>query len=75
MLITSYESQGCKCAICRSDVELMQSAIDHNHNTGAFRGILCKTCNRALGMFRDDPKILQSAIEYLQLKGHYSNGT
>lgn len=39
--------------------------VDHNHSTGAVRGILCSECNTGLGKFRDDPAMLQKAIDYL----------
>lgn len=39
--------------------------IDHDHKTGAFRGILCYACNLALGLFGDDPERLAAAIKYL----------
>lgn len=73
-LVTKYEQQGGKCLICELAVPLMGSAIDHNHATGEFRGVLCKTCNRALGMFRDSPRILRRAVEYLETNGHYGDG-
>jgi hypothetical protein len=74
-LATAYEQQGGKCPICTNPIELMDSAIDHNHQSGEFRGILCKTCNRALGLFRDNPDILKSAAAYLELKGDYRDAT
>ena len=40
--------------------------IDHNHETGKVRGILCNWCNSALGHFKDDPARLYKAIEYLK---------
>jgi len=40
-------------------------AVDHNHDTGKVRELLCNTCNNGLGCFKDDPKLLQSAIKYL----------
>ncbi len=55
------------CAICK--VRLATN-IDHDHLTGQFRGILCGTCNRGLGIFYDNPTILASAIEYLEKHGN-----
>jgi hypothetical protein len=72
-LIDRYERQERCCAICRDEVSLMNSAIDHNHETGEFRGVLCLQCNRALGMFRDSAKILLSAVEYLKNLGSYGD--
>lgn len=69
--VEAYELQGGKCPICTSAISMENSAIDHNHETGAFRGILCKTCNRALGMFKDNPEILVSAAQYLKERGSY----
>lgn len=50
------------CTICRGDNRL---TVDHDHETGKIRGVLCNTCNRALGMFRDSPELLVRAILYL----------
>jgi hypothetical protein len=40
-------------------------AVDHNHETGALRGLLCCDCNQALGKFQDSRDILLKAIRYL----------
>lgn len=54
--------QGGVCAICgRDDPE----HVDHDHGTGAIRGVLCFNCNGGLGQFRDDPMLLARAIAYL----------
>lgn len=50
------------CAICG---EKGQLHVDHNHETGAIRGLLCGHCNRGIGMFKDDPRRMVSAIDYL----------
>ena len=72
ILIEAYEEQGGHCPICEMEMGLMNSAIDHNHATGEFRGVLYKKCNRALGMFYDSENVLSRAIEYLKKKGNYA---
>ena len=47
------------------------SCIDHDHKTGAIRGILCRPCNLALGHVKDDVHTLQGLINYLK----ENNGT
>jgi hypothetical protein len=62
------KAQGGVCAICHSTTPSRRRKffdIDHDHITGTVRGLLCETCNRALGLFKDDPKILSRAICYL----------
>jgi hypothetical protein len=58
--------QGGKCAICgkvpESDRRL---ALDHCHTTGQFRGLLCFSCNTALGHLNDDPEVVAAAYRYL----------
>lgn len=69
-----YRAQKGRCAICRkkSKVKLKDESakvdlhVDHNHATGAVRALLCNHCNTGLGMFLENPSILQAAIEYLQ---------
>lgn len=51
------------CAICY-DTE-PATHLDHDHETGKVRGWLCGSCNRALGLFHDDPARLLAAVEYL----------
>jgi hypothetical protein len=57
------EAQGGLCALCRTRPA---TQVDHDHDTGAVRGILCLLCNAGLGAFGDDPKVISSAIEYLE---------
>lgn len=61
------DKQDGRCAICH--VEMDTPCIDHDHETGKVRGLLCQTCNTGLGMFRDSVRNLASAIVYLQDSG------
>ena len=60
-----FLSHNGKCDICGKKEERRLS-IDHNHETGNFRGFLCRACNGGLGLFKDDIKNLQKAIKYLE---------
>lgn len=66
-------AQGGGCAICGVSAGYIRSdrggvkrlSVDHDHQTGAVRGLLCDACNTGLGKFRDDPGLLARAISYL----------
>lgn len=65
----SKEDIGVKsCMICDSVERL---CIDHDHNSGNVRGILCTKCNAGLGQFRDNPHLLTKASEYLKDGPHW----
>ena len=56
-----------ECDICEKTIKIEKHKhIDHCHKTNKIRGTLCSNCNRALGYFKDDIKILQKAIKYLK---------
>lgn len=57
------DSQGGKCKICGGDGRLV---IDHDHDTGRIRGLLCSNCNSALGLVGENPKIFRGMIVYLE---------
>lgn len=61
------DGQGGLCAICQTDTPPTKSGwhVDHCHRTKVVRGILCQHCNNMLGMAKDNVKILQRAIQYL----------
>jgi DNA-directed RNA polymerase subunit RPC12/RpoP len=61
-----FKIQDGKCAICGNEIENERLAVDHNHETGRIRGLLCAKCNSGLGMFNDNIGLLQNAIKYLQ---------
>lgn len=56
-----------KCQICGVEFTKISPAhIDHDHETGIIRGVLCRNCNSALGLFKDSTEILREAIRYLE---------
>lgn len=65
-------AQGNRCAICGElpKPEGVRAAsrlhVDHDHESGRVRGLLCNHCNRGLGAFRDRPDLLELAIVYLR---------
>lgn len=54
------------CAICRAELTVEKSHIDHCHVSGIVRGILCSRCNQGIGLFRESKEIMLSAIKYLE---------
>ena len=64
------EDQDGVCLICGKAPDLDSTrntrlCVDHDHTTGKVRGLLCNTCNRVLGMVKDNTTTLHSMIEYL----------
>ena len=63
-----YLAQDKKCKICNLEIPfstMKGSHLDHNHSTQRIRGILCRSCNTAIGLLKDDYKIMFSAFMYL----------
>lgn len=58
--------QGGVCGICGKDDPNQKLSVDHNHETGKVRGLLCSTCNRGIGLLNDDVDVLKRAIYYLE---------
>jgi len=63
-----------KCGICSIEMtmplptqgqSLTAVCVDHDHVTGNIRGLLCNACNKALGLFKDDPQILINASKWV----------
>ena len=55
-----------KCAICFQPCTVNERlSVDHCHTTGQVRGLLCACCNSILGMAKDSPTVLISAVRYL----------
>ena len=69
------EAQEGKCAICheppnararKNSAASKGWEVDHGHDTGAVRELLCGPCNRGLAAFRDDPEALREAANYIE---------
>lgn len=65
-------AQNALCAICHLPETIVRHgrlstlAVDHDHNTGAIRGLLCNRCNLLLGKSADSPVLLRAAAAYLE---------
>lgn len=68
-IMSFYDGQ---CSICKANLDWAttirkeQPCVDHCHQSGEIRGILCCSCNAGLGQFKDSPDMLSEAIKYLK---------
>jgi len=65
------ENQKGRCAICAIHMDDYSERytnlhVDHCHDTGKIRGLLCHNCNRAIGMLQNSPELLEIAADYLR---------
>lgn len=58
-----FSAQKGKCA--NAGCERVCTDVDHDHATGKVRGLLCNQCNMALGLLKDEPKLLSGLVDYL----------
>lgn len=59
------EAQGGVCLLCRKACVRGRLCVDHCHESKAIRGLLCRVCNLAIGIVRDDPEWMKRARDYL----------
>lgn len=65
-----FARQGGLCAICSEAMIGTRGAhVDHNHDTGQVRDLLCTRCNAGLGYFKEDLKLFECAMGYLRRWG------
>ena len=76
LIKSNYKCSICGCEETNIDKRTNKKyslSIDHCHASGVVRGVLCSSCNNALGLFKDDLNILNNAIKYLtDAKKEYS---
>ena len=65
------DDQNNRCAICSNSfgASAKNCHVDHCHDTGDVRGLLCSNCNVGLGMLRDSPDLMLKAVQYLKKHG------
>lgn len=70
---TLLATQNGVCAVCHCPETSTRHpnprlSVDHDHETGIVRGLLCNNCNRSLGLLQDNIETLRSAVAYLEMK-------
>lgn len=75
MTVADYNAllakQSGKCALCGKEPQPRQSDgvalldVDHDHESGHIRGLLCRSCNVGLGLLDDSPELMLRAVRYL----------
>ncbi len=68
-----WEKQNGKCAICEREIRLYgtnrndgDACVDHDHDTGKVRGLLCRRCNLGLGFLGDNQEMVAKALSFLE---------
>ena len=75
-----FKCQDGVCAICHKPEPRhyngvrMRLAVDHNHDTGEARQLLCSKCNFVIGLAQEDPDILEKAVSYLNKHNTQNQG-
>jgi len=70
--------QGGICIVCGCAIQTQKNeggnaaAVDHDHNTGKVRGLLCTKCNMGIGLFKEDSGLLRKAANYLEKSTSFS---
>ena len=60
--------QNNSCGICKTHINDLNRDfdVDHSHETNKIRGLLCPKCNKGMGLFNDDVKLLENCLKYLK---------
>ena len=70
-LMLRLQRGGCKICGATAKESGRVLVVDHNHDTGEVRGLLCAHCNSGIGLLKDSPALLRRAIDYLEERGSY----
>jgi hypothetical protein len=60
------QNHSCKICFSHQDKLKRRLCVDHDHTTGKVRGLLCDTCNRSLGLLKDNIEVMKRAVTYLE---------
>ena len=63
--LLAYQDNGCAICGVHEDDTKTNLHLDHDHETGLVRGLLCGPCNRAIGLFKDQTDVILKASAYL----------
>lgn len=77
LYLDHLRAQGLNCEVCGRQSSHGKGpglVVDHDHATNTFRGFLCSSCNKALGLVDDDPCILVNLIRYLEVSNASERG-
>ena len=70
LTLESYDAmlaeQGGACKICGGKPSDRRLMVDHDHETGLVRGLLCNNCNRSAGLVHDRPELLRALADYIE---------
>jgi hypothetical protein len=61
-----HREQGEGCYLCKRNIQGKNIHIDHDHETGKIRKLLCSNCNTALGLLSDNKQLLLDCVSYLE---------
>lgn len=61
-----FEAQHKKCSTCKDEATLSSLVVDHCHSSKSVRGLICNSCNKALGFVKDNTETLKQMIKYLE---------
>jgi len=70
--VQMFKDQNGQCKICSTSFNFEEYGqpgsfcVDHDHNTGAVRGLLCAHCNRGIGQFKENLQFIKNAVIYLE---------